>query len=133
MIVFRTLAIAGLMLATTAVASAGPGRGGPARHYEKLAAFDKNKDGKLDDAELAALKAARQQKRAQKIATYDKDKDGKLDAGERAAMRKTRRAARFQALDTNKDGAISRAEFEAGAGKMGKHRGRHGAKPGTAR
>jgi hypothetical protein len=39
----------------------------------------------------------------------DANKDGKLDAADRAA----RHAAHFEAMDTDKNGSISRAEFDA--------------------
>ena len=94
--------------------------------------LDQNGDGTIDDAERAQAKAAFAAKRAarhqQALATYDANKDGTLDATERQAMRDGRLAKRFAALDQNGDGAISLAEFKAGASaKGGFHRhGRHG-------
>lgn len=59
-----------------------------------LKRFDKNQDGKLDDAEKAkweAEKAARREKEAAKkaemLARFDTNKDGKLDEEERAAAK----------------------------------------------
>ncbi len=93
--------------------------------------FDKNGDGKLDDAERADLHAAFKAKRAEHrqamLARFDKNGDGKLDDAERAAMRDTLVTERFQKLDKNGDGMISLDEFKAGAAKMGPHaRGRFG-------
>ncbi len=98
---------------------------------------DKNKDGKLDDAERAAMrdamKAARQAHHAQMLGKYDSNKDGKLDDGERAKVRAERIDEHFRRLDSNGDGVISKAEFQAkaaaraGKGGHGKRGGRGGA------
>ncbi len=49
--------------------------------------FDKNGDGKLDDAEKAEAKAAREQMREEALKRFDKDGDGKLNDAERAEAR----------------------------------------------
>jgi len=54
-----------------------PQRKGPPA--ELLAKFDKDKDGKLDEAERKALRDA-------VVKKFDKNKDGKLDEQERKAM-----------------------------------------------
>lgn len=105
------------------LAGAQPLDGGAGHHGKDKAAliarFDKNGDGKLDEAERAAMKAQLASERAARkqemLAKYDLNKDGKLDENERAQMKKDKIAARFDAMDTNKDGVISRAEFEAAA------------------
>ncbi|MCE9575584.1 MAG: EF-hand domain-containing protein [Deltaproteobacteria bacterium] len=111
------------------VASASPQAGRGDRPDVK--AFDTNKDGKLDDAERAAFKAAREANRgarkAQMLATFDTNKDGKLDDTEREAMMTARMTEHFKKLDTDGNGQISFAEFKAGKPKGGMgHHGRHG-------
>jgi hypothetical protein len=83
--------------------------------------FDTNKDGKLDDAEKAQLKASFAQRKAEKLARFDANKDGALDDAERTAMRDQRVAQRFAMLDTNKDGAITLEEMKAAKPHGGKH------------
>jgi len=106
--------------------------GGAPDHQDLIQKFDKNGDGKLDDAERAQRKAAFEARRAERqqaaLARYDLNHDGKLDDAERAAMRDAKLAARFQAMDQDGDGKLTLAEFKAGAaGKAGFHRhGRHG-------
>jgi 5-hydroxyisourate hydrolase-like protein (transthyretin family) len=102
----------------------------PARK-EMIQKFDTNKDGKLDDAERAQMKATFEARRAERhkeaLARYDTNKDGKLDDAERAVMRDAKLAERFQAMDKNGDGKLTLDEFKAGAAKSGFHRhGRHG-------
>ena len=103
--------------------------GGPAKK-ELLDKFDKNGDGKLDDAERADMKAAFAARRAEHhkemLTTWDTNKDGKLDDAERAAMRDARLTERFKAMDANGDGKLTLDEFKAGAPKGFGHHGRRG-------
>jgi Ca2+-binding EF-hand superfamily protein len=97
---------------------------------QRLVRFDVNKDGKLDEQELANEKATvdreavefeqRLQKQktdreAVMIRKYDTNKNKILDPDELVAARK-QKAATAEALkkyDTNKDGTIDSKEFEA--------------------
>jgi hypothetical protein len=86
-----------------------------------LQKYDLNGDGKLDAAEKAAMKADFQAKRAAKkaemLAKYDTNKDGKLEPAERQVMREDMATKRFEKMDTNKDGVVSMAEFQAAAAR----------------
>ncbi|MBX3156300.1 MAG: hypothetical protein KF773_09905 [Deltaproteobacteria bacterium] len=126
-----------LILATSVFAIAGlagiaAARGGGEGHRAgMLKKFDENGDGKLDDAERAKMKAARGQMKAKRmaemLAKYDANKNGALDADEKKLMKHDRAAARFKKLDTDGNGVLSPAEFEAGAMHgRGKHRGHRG-------
>src|SRR5262249_30102507 len=98
---------------------------------ELIQKFDKNGDGKLDNAERAQMKAALEAKRTEHhkamLAKYDTNKDGKLDDAERKAMRDARLTERFKAMDTNGDGKLTLEEFKAGvlAKDASHHHGRH--------
>lgn len=50
-------------------------------------AFDKDADGKLNEEEAAAYKAARKAAKKAELDKYDTDKDGKLSEEEKAALR----------------------------------------------
>lgn len=115
-------------LATAGVAfAAGPNDADrEARRAQMVARFDANQDGKLDDAEREAARAARKEfrevKRAEMMARFDTNKDGKLDDAERQAARAERQVARFKQLDTNGDNVLSIDEFKAGHDGHGKGR-----------
>jgi EF hand len=100
------------------VASANDDQAGGDRKAEMLKKFDTNHDGKLDDAERQAMHAAMQAKwqarQQELLAKYDANRDGKLDDAEKQAMRHDLAAQRFAKLDTDGDGKLSLAEFEAG-------------------
>jgi len=96
-----------------------------------LQKFDTNKDGKLDAAERAQMKAAFEAKRAERhreaLAKYDVNKDGTLDDAERKTMREAELSRQFQAMDKNGDGKLTLDEYKAGSEANGFHRhGRHG-------
>jgi Ca2+-binding EF-hand superfamily protein len=96
------------------------------RKAEILAKYDTNGDGVLDANEKAAMKQAfvakRAERKAEMLAKWDTNKDGKLEPTERAAMKAAFADKKFAKLDTNGDGVVSKAEFEAGAQRMGHHR-----------
>jgi hypothetical protein len=68
-----------------------PPEGGPREHRkppaELIAKFDKDGDGKLNDDEKAAMKAAMEERRKEMLTKFDKDGDGKLNEEERKAAR----------------------------------------------
>src|ERR1043165_4500274 len=84
--------------------------------HELLQKFDKNGDGKLDDAERADMKAAFTAKRAEHrkemLAQYDTNREGRLEAAERAAMRDAKLPERFKTMDANGDGKLTLDEFK---------------------
>ncbi len=96
----------------------GPGRG----HGQPWAKLDANKDGRIsrDEAKADARLAGR-------FDMLDVNKDGFLDKTDRALRMKQRRDAWFAAADGNKDGQLSKAEFDAAKGPM--HGPRHPGKP----
>ena len=104
---------------------------------EKLAKFDTNHDGKLDEGERAAMRAELstrlKAKHPEMFAKIDTDHDGvlskeemhagkkMLDEGERATMRaelstrlKTKHPELFAKVDTDHDGVLSKEELHAG-------------------
>ena len=111
------IAIAGAGVAAAQKAPMGPGG------FMMLG--DSNNDGKLTKAEFDAAQKAR-------FDAIDADQDGKASPEEMKAhhdaMRKQMRDAAFAAMDTDKNGSISKAEFDSAptpqpmAGHMG-HRG----------
>jgi tellurite resistance protein len=117
--------VASLGVTGVALANEGEGPQSAGRKAAILAKFDTNHDGQLDDSEKAAMRAAfkekRQERRAELVARFDTNKDGKLEPAERKAMRDTLTSERFSKLDTNHDGVISLAEFQAGAGAGHRH------------
>jgi Ca2+-binding EF-hand superfamily protein len=123
------------LAATQFVASgfaAGDAPDAPAdRDAEIIRRYDTNHDGKLDEAEIAAVKEqslmANQEKRAEKrdrvkerLKEFDANADGQLDAQERAAMdvtlreRLEKRPRLLKRFDTDGDGKLSDAEWAAG-------------------
>lgn len=95
---------------------------------------DADGDGRLSQAEFVG-------RRLDRLRAADANGDGSVSADERQAVRQAHRAARaaarFERLDADKDGAITRAEFDAARAARGHRgprvmRGRHGdaARPG---
>ena len=122
------LATSVLMIGGAAGFAAAHGGGAKGDRQGMKEKFDTNKDGKLDDSERAAMKAAmeakRSQRKAEMLAKFDTNKDGKLDPAERAVMKQERSASAFKKLDANGDGVLSPAEFAAAkAGGRGHHGG----------
>ena len=110
-----------------AVAFAGPvvAKGAGPLNFEKV---DTNQDGFIDKTEAAVAQAER-------FAKADADGNGILSQDEMKAHRMAKRAERrdkmgakaFEKLDTNKDGSLSKEEFDAGMAARGeRHKKRHG-------
>ncbi len=110
-----------------------------ARDAEIIKRYDTNKDGRLDEAEIAAVKEqtlmAGQEKREERrdrvqervegwIKEFDKNGDGKLDDAEKLVMETTLRARMeknprmMKRLDTDGDGKLSDAEWAVGREKI---------------
>ena len=115
--VIRIALALGLASGATALLGVGLAEGHGRRFEDRAAAYDKNGDGVLDDAERAAMKkdfeARRETRHKEALARFDKDKDGQLSTAERDAMVHARALERFQAMDADKNGQISLAELEA--------------------
>ncbi len=113
-----------------------------ARDAEIIKRYDTNKDGKLDEAEIAAVKeemlSASQEKReetreriTERVEAwrkeFDQNGDGKLDEAEKKVMETTLRARMeknprmLKRLDTDGDGKLSDAEWAAGWSKIVGH------------
>jgi Ca2+-binding EF-hand superfamily protein len=86
------------------------------RIYDVLRQLDKNKDGKIDPDELAAMRQRIVGERVDSlIKELDADKDGKISRAEaRGEIRRN-----FDELDRNKDGYVDRDELLHGA--LAKH------------
>ena len=94
-----------LLLGTVAALMSVPALAAPAAGGAR-ANPDADNDGVLTRAEVEANVA-------QRFAKLDANKDGKVDEGDRAAHRKAKADAMFTAADTDRNGSISRAEFDA--------------------
>jgi hypothetical protein len=129
------------LAATQFVAPAGAAetKADATRDAEIIKRYDTNRDGKLDETEVAAVKEsmlmADQEKREERreraqnradewLKEFDKNGDGKLDDAEKAAMEATVRARMekrpqvMKRLDTDGDGKLSDAEWAAGRDKI---------------
>jgi Ca2+-binding EF-hand superfamily protein len=96
---------------------------GLAKHFDQL---DVNHDGKLTREELQAARGKMHGRHGEHMARFeqrfkaaDKDGDGALTKAEAEAGKMERLVKNFDQLDTNKDGKVTRAELQAA---MGKHK-----------
>ena len=93
---------------------------------EFFAGADANKDGKLSRDEFTVEQAARAAERREKFAEQAKDKGRQAPArtAPTDAERLQRAGAAFDRIDANKDGVVTKAEFDAhklpGGGDRGK-------------
>ena len=93
-----------------------------AKSQKMIDRFDADKDGKLNDKELSAMKSKMAEMRKVKLEKFDKNKDGQLDDQEKAAMRDAKeqwqakkadhKAKRFEKMDLNHNGALDEEEFK---------------------
>ena len=106
-----------------------------------LKRFDTNKDGKLDDAEIAAIKPPTGKGKAGStavadvLAKYDKNHNGAIDADEKDALRKDYTAnpdGPLKKFDKNKDGKLDDEEIAAIKPATEKKSGGRGAKGGKS-
>jgi Ca2+-binding EF-hand superfamily protein len=109
------------------------------RDAEIIRRYDTNKDGKLDEAEVAAVKEEMlmskmgkrdekrekvQERRDEWLKEFDKNGDGKLDEAEKKTMETTLRARMeknpkmMKRIDTNEDGKIDDQEWLAAREKL---------------
>jgi Ca2+-binding EF-hand superfamily protein len=93
---------------------------GPGGRGDMLTRLDTNKDGRISREEAKA-----DPRLAARFDQMDVNKDGYLDKADRALRMKQHRDAWFAAADTNNDGQISKAEFDAAKGPFGGPRGGH--------
>lgn len=107
---FGTVGVGALLvggLAASHLALAQPGHDGPGgRQGAMMAKADANQDGKISKAELTAALNARFDK-------LDANHDGKLTEEDRALNREAWLDKRFVAMDTDRNGQISKDEFKA--------------------
>jgi len=110
----------------------------------QFARVDTNRDGFITEAEVQAMAAQRQAKRAERVQKngqrranvferLDADRNGAITQAEAQAVAakrqapEQRRANLFARLDANRDGSITRAEFDAAAAQRVQRRGLRGA------
>lgn len=91
------------------------------RREAMMKKYDKNKDGKLDDTERAALMDDRINKMFTEL---DKNSDGKIDAAEAKAA--GRRGGFVMRADADKDGSVTKAEMKKIFGQRRRGQGRRG-------
>jgi Ca2+-binding EF-hand superfamily protein len=112
-----TIMMAGVAVVLVCSAQAKkPGKDGPRRELppEIIKRFDKDGDGKLNKEEMAAAKAAREERmKAQKeemLKKFDKDGDGKLSEEERKAMHEELKKRAIEKFDKDGDGELNEEE-----------------------
>ena len=81
---------------------------------EIIAKFDKDGDGKLNEEERKAAKAAREEMEAARkkeiLEKFDADKDGELNEAEREAMRTEMKKRMLEKFDKDGNGELSEEE-----------------------
>ena len=101
------LSIAALLSAGSAFAAPGQATG------QGRAKVDADGNGTITRAEAQASATTR-------FARMDVNKDGKIDQADRQLRRETMKTRMFERLDTDKNGQLTKAEFNAGSGHGGR-------------
>lgn len=104
-----------------------------ARKANRFADMDTNSDGQISKAEMEAAHAARMEKRGDKMGGRGgKRMENMTDAqkAEWQAKKAERQAGHFTAMDTDKNGSLSEAEFTAGHAMMREGKGERAGKRG---
>ena len=97
------------------------GRRGKAQRHERMAKFDTNGDGQLDDSERQLMREQMKARHKERFAQFDTNGDGQLDEAERQALREKmggKHRERFAQFDTNGDGRLDDGERQALKQKM---------------
>jgi hypothetical protein len=112
-----TLIVIAAAIGLSGAAHAEEGKGPRKAHKlppEVIAKFDKDGDGKLNEEEHAAAKAARGEMEAgrkkEMLEKFDADKDGKLNDDEKAAMRGGMKKKMLEKFDKDGDGELNEEE-----------------------
>lgn len=112
-----TLIMIAAAIGLSGVAHAEEGKGERKPHKlppEVIAKFDKDGDGKLNEEEKAAAKAARGERegkmKKEMLEQFDADKDGKLNDDEKAAMREEMKKRMLAKFDKDRDGKLNEEE-----------------------
>ncbi|MGJ8634101.1 MAG: hypothetical protein ACSHX7_09285 [Luteolibacter sp.] len=133
----KTLVVIGMTLGMFGAVHAQEGKkDGPKRKLppEIIAKFDTDGDGKLDETERAAAKAAREEmmeaQKAKMLEKFDADGDGELSESEREAAKAAREAKMLEKFDADGDGELSKEEREKARAEMGPRGPRPGGKKG---
>ncbi len=138
----NTLIVIAAAIGFAGAAHAEEGKQRPERPMmaEIIKKFDKDGDGKLNEAEREAAKAAREEmmkaQKAEMLKKFDKDGDGKLNEEEETAMREARKKMMMEKFDKDKNGELSdeeKAEMRKAMMEHGGPRGGGDRKPGGPR
>lgn len=107
----KTFLLGGLAATAMAVAGIATAQTTPAPQTAHHTRGDADRDGRISQAEFVDGRVAR-------LSAQDTNRDGSVSAEERQASMQARRAeradARFAKLDADGNGAITRAEYDAG-------------------
>ena len=109
----------------------GPGHKLPKEVIEK---FDTDGDGKLNETEREAAKAAREEmmaaRKAEMLEKFDADGDGELSDTEKEAAKEAMKAKMLEKFDADGDGELSKEERATMREEMGPRGGPGGKGPG---